>query len=246
MKHNYFYPNGTVKLIRKIIYSLLLILVCNYSYSQEKSQDLRPYLETAATIYSLVSPNQFFLNIQLSEIITRGRISMNAIESKMITELQAIGIKTDEQLTLVNSSSRYKAFFPRRGKSHKVKTYSLLLSTNKMVDTVINKLKIPGINNAYLKEVYHSNANKIQLILREKAIVLAKKQAQKTLHPLNQKIIKAISIKDSNLADAKALQQLKNTNYNYNHYNYIRNKNLGLKLNKIPIKTTIFVKFEIE
>lgn len=250
MKHYYNFPNGIVsskKQIPQILFAVLLFFSLSI-FSQDKKIELKPFLETATTIDSLVTPNQFYVNIDLSEILTRGRVSMKDIESNMKSKLQALGIKADDQLTLINSSSRYRAFFPRKGKSYKLKTYYLLLTSNALVAKVISELKMQGVYNLYLKEVYHSEAEQIQLALREKAINKAKVQAELTLKPLNQKIVKAVEITDSDLANAKSLQQpvyINGSHYNFN-YHYNQNINLGLKLNKIPIKTTVFVKFEIE
>ena len=99
------------KQMKKIGLILLLTFLTFQSYSQTKNFIDKPYLETTATVDTLVIPDRIYLSILIMEKDTRGRTSVEELENRMNTKLIALGIDTKKQLTLSDVSSNFRKYF---------------------------------------------------------------------------------------------------------------------------------------
>jgi hypothetical protein len=70
-----------------------LIAISNTVFSQTKNFIDLPYIETSAKVDTLVMPDRVYLTIILTEKDTKGKISVEELEEKMINRLTSIGIE---------------------------------------------------------------------------------------------------------------------------------------------------------
>ena len=180
----------------KRIFLTFLILVCAKSLSQTKNFIDLPYIETSAKVDTLVIPDRIYLNISITEKDTKGKISVEELETKMNEKLKSLGIVTEKQLTLNDLSSNYKKYFLKQQDILKNKNYTLLVYNAKIAGKVIIALEEIEISNVNLEKTEYSKAEEMILTLKSEAILKAKNQAISMTKPLNQKVGSAIYISD--------------------------------------------------
>ena len=95
--------------------NILLAIIMAYSFvgfSQSKNFIDQPYIETNAQVDTLITPDRIFLNILVMEQDTKGKTSVEELESKMETTLKKLGIDTKKNLTLNDLATNFKKYFP--------------------------------------------------------------------------------------------------------------------------------------
>jgi len=235
--------------MQKIGLIFLFNLLAFQTYAQSKNFIDKPYLETTATVDTLVVPDKIYLSILITEKDTKGRTSVEELENRMNTKLIALGIDTKKQLALTDVSSNFKNYFLRGTDVLKNKAYALVVYDAKTAGRVIVGLEQIEISNVHIEKTAYSKIEELKLVLRQKAVVKAKNQAEAILLPLNQQLGKAIFISDMNsnisgmfqgraaginirgLAEAKEADQ----------YNPI-----DIEFEKIKLESTIRINFAIE
>ena len=192
--------------MQKIRLILLLTFLTFQTYSQTKNFIDKPYLETKATVDTLVTPDRIYLSILITEKDTKGRTPVEELENRMNTKLIALGIDTKKQLTLSDVTSNFKNYFLKRTDVLKNKAYSLLVYDAVTAGKVIVGLESIEISNVHLIKTEYSKIEQLKMELKQKAVYKAKMQAESMLKPLNQKLGKAMYISDVNSNIARILQ----------------------------------------
>ena len=93
-----------------------LTVISNTVLGQTKNFIDLPYIETSASIDTMVVPDRIYLMIILSEKDTKGKISVEELEQKMINKLINIGVDLNKQLEISDLSSNYKKYILLTGK----------------------------------------------------------------------------------------------------------------------------------
>ena len=177
---------------------LALLLIGTKSISQSKNFIDLPYIETTAKVDTLVIPDRIYLNISITEKDTKGKTSVEELESRMNDKFKSLGINVETQLTLNDLSSNYKKYILKQQDILKTKNYTLVLYDAKISGKVLIALEEIEISNVILEKTAYSKEDEMYLILKSKAIEKAKKQAIAMTKPLNQKVGNAIFISDVN------------------------------------------------
>lgn len=229
----------------KAIFLVTSLLISILGFSQTKNFIDQPYLETNAKVDTLIIPDRIYLNIVISEKDTKDKISVEELENKMASKLEALGINLEKQLTISDLSSNFKKYFLKQQDVLKSKAYSLIVYNGLMAGKVIQGLEQIGIANVEFEKTEYSKMKDLKLQLRSEAIVKAKNQGQAMLNPLGQNLGRAIHI----------------TDYNTNTYNGFKGRAgiqmayskmedstepLDIDFEKIKVECEISVKFIIE
>ena len=236
------------KQMKKIGLILLFTFLTFQSYSQTKNFIDKPYLETAATVDTLVIPDRIYLSILITEKDTRGKISVEELENRMNTKLIALGIDTKKQLTLNDVTSNFKTYFLKGKDVLKNKAYTLLVYDANTAGKVIVGLESIEISNVYLSKTEYSKIEQLKIELKQKAVVKAKMQAESMLKPLNQNLGKAIYLSDLNSSITNMLQG-KAAGIQIRGYSSIKAneyKPIDIEFERIRIESTIKVTFGID
>ena len=93
--------------------------------SQTKNFIDQPYIEVSGNADTLVTPNEIYIRIILSEKDTRDRVSIEELEQKMVAALKGLGLDTEKDLTTADMTSNFKTYLLKSKDVIKTKIYTL-------------------------------------------------------------------------------------------------------------------------
>ncbi len=191
--------------MKKLTLTLIGIATALASFSQTKNFIDQPYIEVQATADSLVTPDQIFIKINVSEKDTKDRVALEETEVKMIKALQALGIDVEKNLQVSDMLSNYRTYLFKKKGVLKSKEYTLEVGSAATASLVFIELEKLEISNTYVERISHTQAEKIANACRSNAIEAAKEKAVSLTKPLGQTIGNAIHITDNSAATAEDL-----------------------------------------
>ena len=174
--------------------------------SQAKNFIDQPYIEVSGSADTLVTPNEIYIRILLSEKDTRDRVSIEELEQKMVAALKGLGLDTEKALTTSDMTSNFKFYLLKSKDVIKTKIYTLKVTDAVTASKVFIKLEETGISNTSIERVDHSDLINLKNRMRTKAILDAKERAVALTKPLNQIIGPAINIVDTDNNISQQLQ----------------------------------------
>lgn len=181
---------------------LIIVGIISFSsvslLSQGKNFIDQPYIEVETKIDTLINPDEIYINIIIAEKDTRGKISTEELERKMLTSLQQLNIPIEEDLTVQDIGSNFQKYLFRKKDIQKIKSFSLKVQDAKMASKVIVSLESIGISNVHIEKLDFSDRENLTLDLYTAAVLKAKKKAEIITKALDQKLGKAIYISDIN------------------------------------------------
>lgn len=183
--------------MRRLKLTTLFILTFLAGQSQTKNFLDQPYLEVAGNADTLLTPNEIYIKIIITEKDTRDRISVEDQELKMYNALKALGIDVEKNLTTSDMSSNFKFYLLRSKDVMKSKQYILRVSDAVTASKVFIELENLGISNTSIERVDHSDLESIRNLLRSKAVENARTSAIALTEPLKQTVGPAIHIADN-------------------------------------------------
>ena len=230
--------------MKTTILILASIIIGQVGFSQTKNYIDQPFLETSASVDTMVTPDRIYLTIIINEADSKNKVSVEELENSMAGVLKESGVEIKKQLTLSDMSSNFKKYFLKQKDILKYKTYVLEVYDAVTAGGVISGLESVGISNVNVDRVEYSAIESIKIELRSKAVLKAKAQADAMLLPLKQKTGSAIFISDG----------YSNVNYNsriiaevqYAPATRQKVKPIDIDFEKIKIQSEISVKFKIE
>lgn len=230
-----------------LIFAIVLLPI--FGVAQTKNFIDQPYLETQASVDTLVTPDRIFLTIILNESDNKNKVSTEELEQSMKKIFESLGIDIEKDLTLLDINSNFKKYFLSDQKVLKTKIYSLKVSDAVTAGKVISGLERATISNVSVEKVEYSQSEKLSLILKSKAISKAKINAESLVVPLGQKIGSAIYISDMNsisnhLQGKAAGIQIRGQSSIYG--SRANNEPLAIEFNKIEFSASVLVRFKIE
>jgi uncharacterized protein len=182
----------------ELVKNFILLFIVNSALAQNKNFIDMPYLETSAKVDTMLTPDRIYISILIAEKDTKGKISVEEQEKKMMEKLKGLGIDITKQLSLKDLSSNFNKSFLRQQEIQKSKLYALLVYDAKTAGKVLLELENESISNVYVEKTAYSKIEELRLELRTKAVIKAKQFAVAMLKPLNQKVGNAIFIADNN------------------------------------------------
>ena len=227
-----------------------LITISNTVSAQTKNFIDLPYIETSAKVDTLVMPDKVYLTILLTEKDTKGKISVEELEEKMIARLSSIGIDLSKQLSVSDLSSNFKKYFLKQKDVLKAKSYSLLVYDAKTAMKVIVELEKDDISNISLEKTEYSDIENLKLQLKTKAILKAKENALVMANPLNQQVGKAIFISDLSKSSSDYVLHGAVAGVMVRGYSSARKQStledVDIEFHKIQVEMEINIKFQLE
>jgi hypothetical protein len=182
--------------MKNLLLILFFGLTSRYSIAQTKNFIDMPYLETAVTVDTMVTPDKIYLSIILNEEDQRNKKSTEELETAMLKVLRSLSIDIEKDLTLLDASSDFKKYFLSGQKVLKTKVFSLILNDATTVGKAMAGLEQEEISNVAITKTEYSKSEELILLLKAKAIVKAHLNARNMVAPLNQKVGKLIYVSD--------------------------------------------------
>ena len=130
----------------------------------------QPYIEVAGSADTMVTPDEIYIKINISEADTKNKTSIEELERKMFDALKAMGIDVEKNLTTSDISSNFKNYFLRGKNVLKSKEYMLKVKDAVTASKVFIKLEDLGISNSTIDHVDYSNMEGMRNLMRMKAI----------------------------------------------------------------------------
>jgi uncharacterized protein YggE len=180
----------------RTILCLITLLNLTVGLCQTKTFIDQPYIEVAGQADTLVTPNEIFIKVIISEKDSKDKTSIEDLESKMITAFKDMSINTERDLATSDMLSNYRFYLLKQKDILKTKEYILKVTDAAIASKVFVKLEDLGISNTSIDRVEHTEFKKIENICRTKAIIAAKGKASSMTKPLNQVVGRAIFITD--------------------------------------------------
>jgi len=226
----------------------LVFLFSPTSNAQTKNFIDQPYIEVNGYADTLVTPNEIYMRIVISEKDTRDKISLEEQERKMIEVLKSINIDTDKELTTSDIESSYKFYLLKSKDIIKSKTYLLKVKTAMIASKVFLALEELEISNSSIDRVDHTELETLKNEMRTKAVTDAKQRAIALTKSLGQTVGNAIHIADEgnftqNLQGKVGGLQVRGISTLDKANNYVPPI---IEFEKIKISSTINVKFIIK
>lgn len=231
---------------KSILFSALLLNL-TVGICQTKTFIDQPYIEVTGQADTLVIPNEIFIRVIISERDSKDKISLEDLESKMITALKDMSINTEQDLTTSDMLSNYRFYFLKKKDILKTKEYILKVTDAATASKVFLKLEDIEISNSSIDRVENTEFKKIENICRTKAIIAAKRKASSMTKPLNQSVGRAIFISETGQEIEGELQGrvagIQIRGYSSNKSKYEPPK---IEFQKIRISANVNVKFILE
>lgn len=184
--------------MRTVLFTLSLLITAALSFAQngEKNFIDQPYIRVTGTAEMNVEPDMIYLMIRLCETDTKGKISLESLEKRMMQRLTKLGINLQTDLKVDDLSSRYSNYFLREKEALQTRSYQLLLHTADMAGQVMAGLDDEGISNIAVIKTDHSLMAQKRFEVRMMAMQAAKAKAEGMAKAIGQSIGKAISIQE--------------------------------------------------
>lgn len=183
--------------MKKIKLTAICISLFFAGQAQMKSFIDQPYVEVAGNADTMVTPNEIYIQIGISEKDTKNKTSVEELERKMFDALKAMGIDVEKNLTTSDISSNFKNYFLKGKEILKSKEYMLKVKDAVTASKVFMSLEDLGISNSSIDHVDYSHMEAMKNIMRTKAIENAKARALALTEPLHQQVGPAIFISDN-------------------------------------------------
>lgn len=192
---------------RILVTTGLVIAIATTVIGQTKNFIDQPYIEVTGSADTLVTPNQIFINIIISEKDSRDKISVEEQELKMVESLMSLNINTEKDLTASDMLSNFKSYFLKEKEVLKTKEYTLKVYDASTASKVFIELEAIGISNTSIEKTDHTDYESIKNECRTKAIVNAYNKAIALTKPLSQSPGNAIHVSDNENLRALSLDQ---------------------------------------
>lgn len=179
--------------MKAILLMLGLGMACTTSAQTTKNFIDQPYIEVNGLGDTLITPNEIFVDVIVSESDTKDKKSIEELEQKLISSLKGIGINTDKDLVTKSFNSKF-SWVNFTTKVVKTKTYQVKVSSGVTLNKLFNTLEQAKIANAMVSRISHTDIVTIQMACRTKAIKNAKAKAVALISPLGQTVGPAIFI----------------------------------------------------
>lgn len=234
-----------------IIYATCVLTLFSVSANaQTKNFIDQPYLEVNGSADTLITPDEIFISIMISEKDSKDRVSVEEQEAKMVAALSALGIDVEKNLSASYMGSNFR-FYLLKGKDViKSKQYVLKVGDAETASKVFLQLEQLEISNSSIQRVNHSSIDKLRNSMRSRAVENAKDRANALLHPLHQNVGPAIHVADTenynptNQIYGSSLQEVVVTGYALR--GTVKGLNSKLDFEKIKVAASVNVKFVIK
>ncbi|QHI38201.1 hypothetical protein IMCC3317_35880 [Kordia antarctica] len=232
--------------MKKYIISTILIICCHFFVIAQSEKNFidQNYIEITGTAETLVTPNEIYIAITLTE--KNHKKTIEEQEQLLLANLKSLGVDTDKELSVSNFEGIYTKRFLKRNEVEKVKKYQLIVHDGKTLSKTYLVLDQLNITNVNITKVSHSDLEKIRRETKIKSLIVAKQKATEYAEAIDQEIGKALFIKE---VDQNSYAQINVRGMNTSNA-YFDNNSLSkiedLTFQKISITATVLTKFELK
>jgi uncharacterized protein YggE len=231
---------------RLMLVTVCSLLVLGSASTQVKAQDFvtKHYIEVSGRAHKEVAPDMIYMTITINEKDYKNS-SMPALEGKMISKLQGMGVDVKKDLMVKDMASNFKHYFILKSDPKLMKQYQLLVHSAQKAGEVIMALGQIGISEISIDKVECSQIEKYKDEVRVMAIKNAKARATLLAEAINHNIGKAIHIteNDHNYR-TYGMPEMMMVKGNLADSDLVRVPEIEFE--KIKVEVTVHAKFELK
>jgi len=175
--------------MKRSLFVCLLLAAFPFSAFSQMDINTVPHIETTVEVSREVIPDMITVRVELSELESRGKITLAQMEKAFADVLEAQGLDK-EKVSVENQSVSPM----RRTGCYSYKTYLVVLSDASEVATFFSLLDEFGIRTAAISSTEYSAKDSLLEQLRREAVLQTRKEAISMAEAVSQKIGKAIYI----------------------------------------------------
>jgi uncharacterized protein YggE len=231
---------------RLMLVTVCSLLVLGSASTQVKAQDFvtKHYIEVSGRAHKEVAPDMIYMTITINEKDYKNS-SMPALEGKMISKLQGMGVDVKKDLMVKDMASNFKHYFILKSDPKLMKQYQLLVHSAQKAGEVILALGQIGISEISIDKVECSQIEKYKDEVRVMAIKNAKARATLLAEAINHNIGKAIHVteNDHNYR-TYGMPEMMMVKGNLADSDLVRVPEIEFE--KIKVEVTVHAKFELK
>lgn len=232
--------------MKSILLTAGVSFICIVAQAQSSKNFIdQAYIEVSGLGDTLVTPNEIFVDVILSESDTKDRKSIEELEQTLIAALKSIGINTEKDFVTKRFDSKF-GWQSFTTKVIKTKTYQIKVNNGLMLSKLFNTLEGAKIANTMVTKLNHTDIDNIQMKCRAKAMNKAKANAMALVAPLGQNLGPAIYINNIAFGFEKHLEE-QNQSEVYSKKMEVRARAqtdfAGIELEQMKISELVEVKF---
>ena len=235
--------------MKTYITSIVFVVCCHFCMIAQSGKNFidQNYIEITGTAETLVTPNEIYVAIILTE--KNHKKTIEEQERLLLTNLKSLGIDTDKELSVSNFQGVYTKRFLKRNEVEKVKNYQLIVHDGETLSKTYLVLDRLNITNVSIAKVSHSDLVKIRRETKIKSLVVAKEKAAAYAAAIDQEIGSALFIKELEPSSVNSYNNIRIRGMNSSNNSYRQNsvpaiENLAFQ--KISITATVLTKFELK
>lgn len=229
--------------IRGMICGLMLCSSAVAAQTGEKNFIDQNYIEVTGTAEMEIVPDEIYLKIVISEK-DKGKKSVEQQEKVLVAVLEKLGIDVRRDLSIKDLSSNFKDYFLKRTVIQTEKEYQLCLQAAEKIRPLLEDLEAAGISNITVDRVDHSQLEKFRREVKVNAVKIAKEKAEAFAEALGQQAGRALYIGEH----GGSYLPFSNSVANIRVRGGVSpgNEEVTLDFEKIPLKYSVTVRFELK
>lgn len=178
------------KIIATISAFLAISFAASFSVVAQESRYMESYVEVNGSAEQEVSPDTFYLRVDIAEQDSKGRKSLEQQQDEMLKALKSLGVDPDSQVVRLSLSSTN---FNRRSNMASA-AYQIKLVSPAQLAKVWSKLDELGLSGVKFQKAECSGINKVKDEVRRLAVLNAREQASSMADALGQTVGKCFYI----------------------------------------------------
>lgn len=176
-----------------LIIAALSVLSCSRKYDKDNKDS---YVEVIGKADKEVDPDIFYLGFTLSERNATKSGNLAAMEQKVLTALQSLGIDVKTDLSVTNMSG-YNYYWWRRSRNvEQNKSYELKANNVDLLNKVCDKFDSIGYINYNMIRIEYSKIEELRKEVQQEAVKNARVKAENLLSGEDGKVDKLIYLQE--------------------------------------------------
>lgn len=237
-------------IMRELILLLSLTLaLATTNFAQAQNGENNRGINITASVNRDITPDEIFLSILITELESKGKITVEQQEQQMIKTLEKLNIDVEKNLTVDDMESSLQSYFLKRDNILANKRYTLKLSTAKETTTALDALNNIGISNVSISKTALSKEleQKVKSELLTEATVRTKENATILAEAAGCKVGKVLYIENYSSSASRAVY---NTNTmlvkSASNIDGMQQESTEIQIRKTNISATVKCLYEIE
>lgn len=178
--------------MKKMIFAATLLLFTALAATAQQAETYPSFIEVTGVAEKEVAPNEIYLSITINERDSKGKISIDEQQREMLSALKKLGVKSSEQLKMIDLTSSYF----KRGNALAKAQYELKLGSAAEVARVWRALDELGISQVSVEKVSHTDIETLKAEVRADAMRAARDNARALAEAIDQQAGRCFWIAD--------------------------------------------------